>query len=144
MNPGAIRHGDFSKQYGACGSAGGFAVFPTEEQGMNALIALLKSDKYANLTIASAVHKYAPPSDHNNTRAYQKKLSNMTGLSLGRKLSQLTPSELERVALAIKEIEGWKSGKNEVFEAEHAMISKVLDQSKFLKYKNLIQRQYNG
>ncbi len=144
MNPGALRHGDFSKQYGACGSAGGFAVFPTEEHGMKALCALLQSDKYANLTIAAAIYKYAPPSDNNNPKSYQQKLSNMTGLSLNRKLYQLTPAEIERVAFAIKEIEGWKSGKNEVFEAEHAMISRVLDKSKFLAYKNLGQRQYNG
>jgi len=144
MNPGAIRHGDFSKQYGACGSAGGFAVFPTEEYGMNALRALLRSDKYANLTIAAAVRKYAPSSDNNNPRSYQQKLSKMTGLSPNKKLGQLTSEELDRVAFAIKEIEGWISGERELFESQTALISAVFDKTNSLKQKNLKQRQYNS
>lgn len=144
MNPGALRHGDFSKQYGACGSAGGFAVFPTEEHGMNALRALLRSDKYANLTIAAAVRKYAPSSDHNNPRSYQQKLSRMTGLSPNRKLCQLTPDELDRVAFAIKELEGWISGEKELFEAQTALISAVVNKTNSLKQQNIKQRQYNS
>ena len=144
MNPGAIRHGEFSKQYGACGSAGGFAVFPTEEYGMNALRALLKSDKYANLTIAAAVRKYAPSSDNNNPRSYQQKLSRMTGLNLNKKLGQLTSDELERVAFAIKEIEGWISGEKELFEANTALISAVVNKTNSLKLINTKQRQYNS
>lgn len=142
MNPGAIRHGDFSKQYGACGSAGGFAVFPTEKQGMNALYGLLQSDKYTNLTIASAIYKYSPPADNNNTKLYQRKLSKMTGLNLNRKLCQLTPTELDRVANAIKEIEGWKSGKEEIFEAER--IPLALKHTNFLKQIDFKQKQYQG
>lgn len=144
MNPGAIRHGSFSKQYGACGSAGGFAVFPTEEYGMNALRALLQSDTYANLTIAAAVRKYAPSSDNNNPRSYQQKLSRMTGLNLNKKLGQLTSDELDRVAFAIKEIEGWISGEKELFEARSTLISAAVNKTNSLKQRSLKQRQYNS
>jgi len=143
MNPGAIRHGTFSKQYGACGTAGGFAVFPAEEYGMNALRALLQSDKYANLTIAAAIYKYAPPSDNNNTRAYQQNLSRMTGLKLNKKLCQLTSAELDRVAYAIKEIEGWKSGKEEIFDIKNSRGPIALERMDFLKNMSLWQKQYN-
>ena len=140
MNPGALRPGDFSKKYGACGSAGGFAVFPSEEQGMKALIALLQSDKYANLTIGAAIYKYAPPHDKNNTGAYQSRLSRMTGLSLRKKINQLTSDELDRVAYAIKEIEGWWSGKNESFEACQVMAKNQQKRADILKS----QRQYSA
>lgn len=110
MNPGAIRYGEFSRQYGACGKAGGFAVFPTEEHGMNALKALLTSPKYINLTVAKAIYKWAPPSDNNNTKLYQIHVQKITGIPLNKKLSQLTPAEIDRVATAIKTIEGWKAG----------------------------------
>ncbi len=110
MNPGAIRYGEFSRQYGACGKAGGFAVFPTEEHGMNALKALLMSPKYINLTVAKAIYKWAPPSDNNNTKLYQIHVQKITGIPLNKRLSQLTPAEIDRVATAIKTIEGWKAG----------------------------------
>ena len=142
MNPGALRPGEISRQHGSCGSAGGFAVFPTEEHGMNALRALLQSDNYKNLTIAAAIYKYAPPSDNNNTRLYQQKLSHMTGLNLKKRLKHLTPDELERVMLAIKELEGWKSGKKEIFDARTAIAKNVSDYQKMLKYKSLNQKQY--
>ena len=140
MNPGAIRPGSFSKQYGACGAAGGFAVFPTEEHGMKALKGLLLSDKYRQLTIASAIYKWAPPSDHNNTKSYQRKLSNMTGLSLSKRLNTLTPAELDRVANAIKTIEGWKVGTEKTFENS----KEITAANVFMNYQNMMQRQYNA
>ena len=144
MNPGAIRPGKICDQYGACGSAGGFAVFPSEEHGMNALRGLLKSDKYANLTIAAAVYKYAPPSDHNNTKSYQQKLSKMTGLNLSKKLYQLTPEELDRVVNAIKIIEGWKSGKYETFTVDGKVSDISPELRQLLNYKGLNQHQYGA
>ena len=128
MNPGAIRNGEFAREYGSCGSAGGFAVFPTEEHGMRALRGLLRSDKYASLTIAAAIYKYAPPHDNNNTRSYQRKLSQMTGIRLTKKVGQLTAAELEQVASAIRTLEGWKSGENKTFPAPENMA--VLDGKK--------------
>ncbi len=138
MNPGAIRPGKISTQNGACGTAGGFAVFPSEEQGMNALRALLLSENYINLTLAAAIYKYAPPSDHNNTRRYQRRLSQITGLSLNKRIKQLTDEELDSVTLAIKEIEGWEPGKNEIFDARNTIAANTFDCTKFLNR----QKQY--
>ena len=144
MNPGAIRPGRICNQYGACGSAGGFAVFPTEEHGMNALRALLQSESYANLTIAAAVYKYAPPSDHNDTKSYQRKLSRMTGLSLNKKMGQLTPEELDCVVNTIKILEGWKAGTNEMFDAGNKTSSINPKLMELMKYNSIKQREYNA
>lgn len=135
MNPGAIRNGEFAREYGSCGSAGGFAVFPTEEHGMRALLGLLRSDKYAPLTIAAAIYKYAPPRDNNNTRDYQRKMLQITGISLKKRMCQLTAADLERVALAIRTIEGWKSGESKTFPAPENLAAKTdIKQNTLLPY----------
>lgn len=131
-NPGAIRPSKITAQNGACGAAGGFAVFPTEEQGMNALRALLLSKGYINLTLAAAIYKYAPPSDHNNTYRYQRRLAQITGLSLRKQIKQLTAKELDDVMLAIKEIEGWEPGETETFTMQNTMASNTFDCTKLL------------
>lgn len=108
-NPGNIRYSDFSRRVGAIGQAGGFAVFPDEATGMYAIEALLRTDSYNKLTIAGAVSRYAPPSE-NNTTAYYRRLSQLTGLSINKRMSDLTQSELTSVAKAIRAIEGWQAG----------------------------------
>lgn len=109
-NPGNLRYSDFSRRMGAIGQAGGFAVFPSEQVGMDAVAALLKSDTYRGLTIAGAINRYAPPSE-NDTARYHRKLERLTGLNINRRLADLSPSELENVANAIRQIEGWRSGR---------------------------------
>lgn len=108
-NPGNIRMTEFSRRAGAIGEAGGFAVFPDEQTGMQAIKKLLRGKSYNNLTIANAVSRYAPPSE-NNTVAYQRSLERLTGLSINRRISELSDSELDKVANAIRQIEGWKPG----------------------------------
>lgn len=108
-NPGNIRMSDFSRQAGAIGEAGGFAVFPDEQTGMQAIKRLLRGKNYNNLTIANAVSRYAPPSE-NNTVAYQRSLERITGMSINRRISELSDAELDKVANAIRQIEGWKPG----------------------------------
>lgn len=111
-NPGNIRYGNFSKNAGAIGKAGGFSVFPDESIGQKAIEKLLLSSNYKNLTVANAISKYAPPVE-NDTAAYQRKLEKLTGISINKRISELTPSELSSVANAIKIIEGWQTGKTE-------------------------------
>lgn len=108
-NPGNLRYSDFSRDNGAIGRAGGFAVFPDEATGRNALGELLRSDKYCNLSICSAIRKYAPPHE-NNTALYNQQIKRMTGLNIDTKISKLTPMELESVIDAICVIEGWRTG----------------------------------
>lgn len=109
-NPGNIRYSEFSRNAGAIGTAGGFAVFPTEAVGQQAIVSLLQSDSYRNLTIIDAISRYAPPFE-NDTAAYHKKISKMTGLDVKRKISSLTPAEVHSVANAIRRIEGWRAGR---------------------------------
>ena len=111
-NPGNIRMSDFSQRAGAIGVAGGFAVFPDEATGMRAVKSLLLGNSYKNLTIANAISRYAPPTE-NNTVAYQRSIERLTGLSINRKISDLSDSELDKVVNAIRQIEGWKPGKVE-------------------------------
>ena len=111
-NPGNIRYSNFTKSAGAIGKAGGFSVFPDEATGQQAIEKLLKTDSYNKLTVAGAISRYAPPVE-NDTASYQRNLEKMTGISVNKRMADLTPEELSRVAGAIKKIEGWREGKTE-------------------------------
>lgn len=110
LNPGNIRYSEFSRKAGAIGQAGGFAVFPDEETGTRAVSSLLRGKSYNNLTIARAITRYAPPSE-NNTAAYHRRIQQITGLNINRRISDLSDGELSRVVDAIRAIEGWEAGR---------------------------------
>ena len=116
-NPGCIRSGQFAYQNGAIGHAGGFAVFPDEESGLNAICALLRTDKYNNKTIAAAIYSYAPPCE-NNTVAYNNYLCKLTGLSTSLKICDLNDEQIKRLAYAIKKIEGWREGSEKLIRQD--------------------------
>ncbi len=109
QNPGNIRYSEFSRRMGAIGTAGGFAVFPDEETGMRAISELMRTDTYSKLTIAGAISRYAPPSE-NNTAGYHRRIGELTGLSINRRVSDLNDDEIARIASAIRVIEGWETG----------------------------------
>lgn len=109
-NPGNIRYSEFARKQGAIGEAGGFAVFPDEATGMRAIGALITSKNYINLTVGGAINRYAPPSE-NDTAAYQKTLERKTGIPLNTPMKSLSDDQVQRVATVIREIEGWKPGK---------------------------------
>lgn len=108
-NPGNMRYTEFSRRHGAIGSAGGFAVYPDTETGLAALLALLQGPSYINLSIYSAIAKYAP-SDENDTDGYRAQIAKLTGLDVQKKLRELTISEFYRVIGAIQIIEGYAAG----------------------------------
>lgn len=110
LNPGNIRYSEFSRNAGAIGQAGGFAVFPDEETGTQAISSLLRGQSYNNLTIARAITRYAPPSE-NNTAAYHRRIQQITGLNINRRISDLSDGELSHVVDAIRAIEGWEAGR---------------------------------
>ncbi len=110
LNPGNIRYSEFSRNAGAIGRAGGFAVFPDEETGTQAISLLLRGTSYNNLTIARAITRYAPPSE-NNTAAYHRRIQQITDLDINRRISDLSDGELSRVVDAIRAIEGWEAGR---------------------------------
>ena len=108
-NPGCIRYSQQAVKMGATGKSSGFAVFPDEETGTQAIATLLRSDNYRNLTITAAIYKYAPPHE-NNTIKYINNLCNMVGVSRNTKLHTLNDKQMERVVAAIRVIEGWREG----------------------------------
>ena len=63
-NPGNMRKGAYSEKNGRIGFSGGFAVFPTVEQGEIALRDLLKNG-YQHSSLQGMVKAYAPPKDKN-------------------------------------------------------------------------------
>lgn len=115
-NPGCLRYSQFSRENGAIGQAGGFAVFPDEETGMSALKALLKSDEYINLTIAQVITKYAPPHE-NPTEKYKNKIKKMTGLPINTRLREMNADQMQALVCAIRIIEGWVPGKENIVKA---------------------------
>jgi hypothetical protein len=67
----------------------------------------------------------------------------MTGLNLSMKLHQLTPDQLEKVANAIKILEGWKVGSEELFDKAPKVITmNKPNLNNFVNYQNT--RQYNA
>ena len=79
-NPGDIEYGAFAKAHGATGTDGRFAIFPDYETGHNALLALLNTKGYKDLTLAQAITRLGPPNE-NDTAGYIKKVTAATGLS---------------------------------------------------------------
>lgn len=108
-NPGNLRYTEFTQRMGAVGTAGGFAIFPSEEIGAEALDSLLRSDKYSRLTMGQAVMKYAPPHE-NDTARYLASLRKITGVHHDTKMHTLNTAQMERVVAAIRQLEGWREG----------------------------------
>ena len=109
-NPGNMRYTEFTRDQGAIGTAGKFAVFPSVEIGRAALSLLLRGTKYFNLSISKAISRYAPP-EENGTENYERLITKLTGLDVTRKLSDLNSTEFVKVVSAIETIEGYAAGK---------------------------------
>jgi hypothetical protein len=108
-NYGNLRYTWFARNHGAIGTAGGFAVFPDYPTRHAALSALLHGTSYFNLSIYSAIARYAPPQD-NDAENYRRLVTRLTGLDIQHKLHDLTNDEFTQVIDAIQEIEGYVVG----------------------------------
>ena len=136
-NPGCIRYTNNAVAMGAVGEANGFAVFPDEQTGMNAIKTLLTSENYRDLTIARAITKYAPPHE-NNTNRYIANMCHATGLNQNQKICDLNDTLLTKVVLTIRKLEGWIEGNEKVVAAPFAPeIDQYLD--KFEQIKGIHQ-----
>jgi uncharacterized protein (TIGR02594 family) len=108
-NPGNIRKGSFAENAGSIGDDTAFAIFPDEALGLAAVITLLRSEKYTNLSLRDALFKYAPPSE-NDSEAYVAAVVAKTGIAQGTILRDLPVAKIRAFAGAIKDIEGWRVG----------------------------------
>ncbi len=102
-NPGNLRFGDFAIRHGATHESNGFAVFPNYESGFSALVALLNTKTYRELTLDAAINRYAPTSE-NNTENYISFIEKQTGFIRTELLKNL---DSEKIALVIQKFEGW-------------------------------------
>lgn len=108
-NPGNIRSGSFATAHGAIGSANGFAVFATEQDGASALDALMASHSYAILTIDQAISKFSP-STENDPAQHARNITRIAGLSGSQTIASLTRDQFRSFTAAIRVAEGWKIG----------------------------------
>jgi hypothetical protein len=110
-NPGALRSSQLTKRMGEIGmTANGFAIFPDEETGRRAQLALLKTPRYQNKTIAQAINIYAPALDGNNPQSYAAKVARDLMVSVNTFMRDLSDNQLIQVAATIRRIEGWRPG----------------------------------
>jgi hypothetical protein len=110
-NPGNMRSGNYSKNNGCIGYSGGFAVFPTLEQGEIALRDLLKNG-YKGSSIQSMIKRYAPGIDKNNPKRYLKFILAKIGINNPKAMVRdLNSKQFEDLVTAIKKHEGWEVGR---------------------------------
>ena len=119
---------------GCIGYSGGFAVFPTVEQGEIALRDLLKNG-YKNSSLQSMMKGFANP-EENDTVKYVKFILSKTGIKNPKTMMRnLTQKQFEALVKAIKQYEGWEVGHINL----PLRITKVL---KDRKKKNIIVAYY--
>ena len=109
-NPGNIEYGQYAKSKGAIGSDGRFAVFPDLATGTKAKEDLLFGSKYADLSIAQAISKYAPPNE-NDTNAYIGRVVAATQASQDTLMRDLSAGQRQQLLSAVSVVEGFKPGK---------------------------------
>lgn len=109
-NPGNLEYGELAKKYGAIGSDGRFAIFPSLEAGQKAQGALLFTGKnYRGLTLTQAIARYAPPNE-NNTAQYQRIVLQAAG-GVDKPMSEYSESEQQAIMSAMHKVEGFRAGK---------------------------------
>ena len=110
-SPGNLKAGDFADTHGRVADDGEFAVFPTRDAGEKALRTLLfqPDSKYRNMPVDSAVGRFAPKEDKNDTERYKKFVKSRVGTNT--LISQLTTEQRELLLDAVRQYEGlYKKG----------------------------------
>ena len=119
-NPGNIVYSDWAAKNGAVGKLPwgtrqnpyNFAVWPSDEAGMQAIVKLLQTEPYQKLTIGGAMARWAPGADPNNKPTlYAQLVSGPMGVPASYSMRNLTAAQLRQMAEAIKKVEGWIPGK---------------------------------
>lgn len=105
-SPGNLKSGDFSDTHGRLANDGGYAVFPTRDVGEKALRTLLfqPDSKYRNMPVDSAIGRFAPKEDKNDTERYQRFVKSRVGTNAP--INKLTTEQRESLLEAIRQFEG--------------------------------------
>lgn len=138
QNPGNLVPGDVSKRNGAIGVAGGFAIFPSYENGHVALLDSLKN-KHGNKDIDKLIKTLAPPKE-NKTKKYIAFVRKKTGIKDNKKVKDFTPEEFEKLWKAIEQMEGWsdtKKGKITEQKPKKKIVSVKKDKKGIIEYYNI-------
>ncbi|ETT00805.1 hypothetical protein [Providencia alcalifaciens] len=124
-NPGNIEYGPLAKKFGAIGTDGRFAIFPTEDAGKKAKAYLLfesdiakklstKGDYgeglgYRNKKASQAIRAYAPQ-EENTTNSYVSQIIASVG-GIDKRMGDYTSEEREKMLDTMKKVEGWRAEK---------------------------------
>lgn len=140
-NPGNIEYGDFAKKFGAIGTDGRFAIFPDEETGRKAKEYLIFESNggrklansgdygaglgYKDKTLSQAITAYAPPDEKGNiTGDYIKRVLSSVGVE--KRMGDYTNSERLVILEAMKKVEGWREGSQQLINKLDSKISSPL------------------
>jgi hypothetical protein len=114
-NPGNVKFDKKNDWDGQVGKAGGFCVFEEPKWGERATKHLLRVYAGRRQTLGEGIYSYAPPSDNNDTEAYNRFVAQVTGIHRDTKLSDVL-NRVEDIAEAIFKHEGYREGTIEVLE----------------------------
>lgn len=106
-NPGNIRDGDFAKaQIGYAGPGEkGFAKFVSWEDGLFAMLKLLRGGRYRNLSVRDIIYIYAPPTDNNDTESYIAAVCDRARADPAKPIT--SPASFLDIVAAMIRHEGW-------------------------------------
>jgi len=114
-NPGNLR---FAKQTGAEPGEGGFARFPSPQEGYSALVRQVELDAGRGHNFETFINKYAPPQE-NDTGGYLKFITDELGVEPDTLMSDISA---ENIARAI----AWKESNTKITDTQQEQIDKML------------------
>lgn len=111
-NPGLVSsHSHFSRNKGAIGCCGRYAIFSNALEGHKALLAWLHSKKYYNSSLEILAEHYQPK----DSEAFTLQLAALTQISPDRKIKSLNKTEFDRLIKGLEKLCGYKSIGDESF-----------------------------
>jgi hypothetical protein len=87
-----------------------FLIFPSWEEGFNAIARYLHTPQYVNLSILDAFKRYAPASDGNDPVKYANDVAAAAGVPVSTRIGDLTDDQMLVMQNKITQIEGAVAG----------------------------------
>ena len=95
-----------------------FLVFPSWEDGFNAIAKFLRTPSFVNLSISDAFQRYAPASDGNDPIAYARDVADAAAVSTSTTIAELTDDQMRVMQEKIQQIEGVIPGTSLPWDSE--------------------------